>query len=608
MKLIDIKNLTFEYFRRDDEGNVTELVRALDGISLDVTQGEFIAILGRNGSGKSTLAKHLNALLLPGEGQVFVDGMDIEDEEVRLQIRQTAGMVFQNPDNQIVANLVEEDVAFGPENMGVSTSDIWNRVNHALSDTGMEKYRKQSPNHLSGGQKQRVAIAGVLAMEPKCIIFDEATAMLDPAGRRQILAVAKELQEKKGITIILITHHMEEALAADRVFVVQDGIVQAQGKPFEIFTREDLLEKCGLCLPAFYEYMNFLRGQDLLTEQECRKIHSPRQLERLLVDKYGNIQAAHNGAKTVDGTDAFPEHHPTVQTLDETRQGIKGILLNHVGYTYNRGYAGECNALKNVNLFIGRGEFLAIIGHTGSGKTTLMQHLNGLYLPMEGSVYFDGRDITEKDFSMKKLRQKVGMVFQYPEYQLFAETVEKDVCFGPENMDIPKVEAQKRAYKAIEAVGLPDTIYDDSPLQLSGGQKRRVAIAGVLAMEPEYLILDEPTAGLDPESAKGLLTMLKNLQMDRGMAIVIVSHDMEQVAEYADRVVVMNQGEKKMDGSPGEIFENREELNSMGLEVPFGVGILHDLKNVGIDVDTHVYRRMDICGELLKLKDIEDSI
>ncbi|MCM1180680.1 MAG: energy-coupling factor transporter ATPase [Clostridium sp.] len=608
MKLIDIKNLTFEYFRRDDEGNVTELVRALDGISLDVTQGEFIAILGRNGSGKSTLAKHLNALLLPGEGQVFVDGMDIEDEEVRLQIRQTAGMVFQNPDNQIVANLVEEDVAFGPENMGVSTSDIWNRVNRALSDTGMEQYRKQSPNHLSGGQKQRVAIAGVLAMEPKCIIFDEATAMLDPAGRRQILAVAKELQEKKGITIILITHHMEEALAADRVFVMQDGIVQAQGKPFEIFTREDLLEKCGLCLPAFYEYMNFLRGQDLLTEQECRKIHSPRQLERLLVDRYGNIQAAHNEAKAVDGTDAFPEHHPTVQTLDETQQGIKGILLNHVGYTYNKGYAGECHALKNVNLFIGRGEFLAIIGHTGSGKSTLMQHLNGLYLPMEGSVYFDGQDIAEKDFSMKKLRQKVGMVFQYPEYQLFAETVEKDVCFGPENMDIPKVEAQRRAYKAIEAVGLPDTIYDDSPLQLSGGQKRRVAIAGILAMEPEYLILDEPTAGLDPESAKGLLTMLKNLQINRGMAIVIVSHDMEQVAEYADRVVVMNQGEIKKDGSPGKIFENREELNSMGLEVPFGVRILQDLKNVGVDVNTHVCRRLDICGELLKLKDIEDSV
>lgn len=607
MKLIDIKNLTFEYFRRDDEENVTELIRALDGVSLDVKQGEFIAVLGRNGSGKSTLAKHLNALLLPGEGQVFVDGMDTENEEVRLQIRRTAGMVFQNPDNQIVANLVEEDVAFGPENLGVSTSDIWNRVNHALSDTGMEEYRKQSPNHLSGGQKQRVAIAGVLAMEPKCIIFDEATAMLDPAGRRQMLAVAKELQEKKGITIILITHHMEEALTADRIFVMKDGTVQAQGKPSEIFIREDLLEECGLCLPAFCGYMNFLLGQELLTEQECQEINSSWQLERLIVDKYGQKQMGHYETEEVaDNTEASFRRHSTVQTLDETKRGIKGILLNHVSYTYNKGYADECNALKNVSLSIDKGEFIAIIGHTGSGKSTLMQHLNGLYLPMEGSVYFNGQDITDKDFSMKGLRQKVGMVFQYPEYQLFAETVEKDVCFGPENMDIPRVEAQKRAYEAIEAVGLPDTIYDYSPLQLSGGQKRRVAIAGILAMEPEYLILDEPTAGLDPETARDLLTMLKDLQTNRGMAIVIVSHDMEQVAEYADRVVVMDQGEKKMDGSPWEVFEHRVELNSMGLEVPFGVKMLYDLKNVGIDVNPHVCRRIDICGELLKLKDIQD--
>jgi len=604
MKLIDIKNLTFEYFRRDDEGNVTELIRALDGVSFDVKQGEFIAVLGRNGSGKSTLAKHLNALLLPGEGQVIVDGMDTEDEEVRLQIRQRAGMVFQNPDNQIVANLVEEDVAFGPENLGVPTGDIVNRINRALSDTGMEKYRNQSPNHLSGGQKQRVAIAGVLAMEPKCIIFDEATAMLDPAGRRRMLAVAKKLQEEKGITIILITHHMEEALAADRVFVMKDGVLQAQGKPSEIFMKEELLEECGLCLPAFYEYMHFLVGQELLTVEECLLVNSPQQLEQLIVDKYGRKQSAHRVAEQFGGSVTASTRKDTVgQVLQETDKGVKGILLNHVSYTYNKGFADECNALKNVNLSIGKGEFLAIIGHTGSGKSTLMQHLNGLYLPMEGKVYFDGQDITEKDFSLKELRQKVGMVFQYPEYQLFAETVEKDVCFGPENMNISKVEAQKRAYEAIEAVGLPDTIYDDSPLQLSGGQKRRAAIAGILAMEPEYLVLDEPTAGLDPQSARELLTMLKDLQRNRRMTIVIVSHDMEQVAEYADRVVVMNQGEKKMDGRPGEVFANREELERMGLEVPFGVKILQDLKNVGFEVNPYVYRRIDVCGELLKLKE-----
>ncbi len=341
----------------------------------------------------------------------------------------------------------------------------------------------------------------------------------------------------------------------------------------------------------------------MLTVEECCKVNSPQQLEQLIVDKYGQKQSDHRVTEQFCGSVAASVRKDAAgKALQETEQGVKGILLNHVSYTYNKGFADECNALKNVSLSIGKGEFLAIIGHTGSGKSTLMQHLNGLYLPMEGKVYFDGQDITEKDFSLKELRQKVGMVFQYPEYQLFAETVEKDVCFGPENMNISKVEAQKRAYEAIEAVGLPDTIYDDSPLQLSGGQKRRAAIAGILAMEPEYLVLDEPTAGLDPQSARELLTMLKDLQQNRRITVVIVSHDMEQVAEYADRVVVMDQGEKKMDGRPGEVFANREELERMGLEVPFGVKILQDLKNVGFEVDPYVYRRIDVCGELLKLK------
>ena len=219
-------------------------------------------------------------------------------------------------------------------------------------------------------------------------------------------------------------------------------------------------------------------------------------------------------------------------------------------------------------------------------------------------MYYNGQDISDKDFSLKKLRQKVGLVFQYPEYQLFAETVEKDVCFGPENMEISKVEAQKRAYDALKAVGLPDTIYDNSPLQLSGGQKRRVAIAGILAMQPEYLVLDEPTAGLDPFSATALLSMLKELQEKQGMTIVIVSHSMEEVAEYAEWIIVMEHGEKCMDGAVSEVFEQSEMLEKMGLSVPVGMKILYDLKNVGLDIDVRVHKQMDICGELLKLKNL----
>lgn len=593
-KLIDIKNVTFEYFRRDEDGNVESMIEALKDVSLDVEKGQFVAILGRNGSGKSTLAKHINALLFPSEGEVIVDGMDTEDGELRLKIRQTAGMVFQNPDNQIVGNLVEEDIAFGPENLGIPTADIWNRVDEALDKTGMEAFRNQSPNHLSGGQKQRVAIAGVLAMHPKCIIFDESTAMLDPQGRRNIIDVARGLQQEYGITILLITHHMDEVLAADHVFVMKDGRIMGQGTPMEIFAQHKSLEECGLRLPVLYQYLDFLEQEQIIDAVAYRSIHNVEDLITEMTRRYQKEQA--------DQTE-FP--NDLIGEIQVERNAGEGILLNHVSYVYNKGFADERTALNDVNLHITKGEFVAVIGHTGSGKSTLMQHLNGLYTATEGTVYYNGQDIADHDFSIKQLRQKVGLVFQYPEYQLFAETVEKDVCFGPENMDISKVEAQKRAYEAIEAVGLPDTIYDCSPLQLSGGQKRRVAIAGILAMQPDYLVLDEPTAGLDPYSAEKLLEMLKDLQVRQGIAIILVSHSMEEVAEYADRIVVMDQGKICFDEPTWKVFTRKQELEELGLAVPTGNRILNALKNVGNDIDVKHSTKEEVCGELIRWKQKE---
>lgn len=593
-KLIDIKNVTFEYFRRDEDGNVESMIEALKDVSLDVEKGQFVAILGRNGSGKSTLAKHINALLFPSEGEVIVDGMDTEDGELRLKIRQTAGMVFQNPDNQIVGNLVEEDIAFGPENLGIPTADIWNRVDEALDKTGMEAFRNQSPNHLSGGQKQRVAIAGVLAMHPKCIIFDESTAMLDPQGRRNIIDVARGLQQEYGITILLITHHMDEVLAADHVFVMKDGRILGQGTPMEIFAQHQLLEKCGLRLPVLYQYLDFLEQEQIIDAVAYRNIHNVEDLITEMTRRYQKEQA-----------DQTELSNDLIGEIQVERNAGEGILLNHVSYVYNKGFADERTALKDVNLHITKGEFVAVIGHTGSGKSTLMQHLNGLYTATEGTVYYNGQDIADHDFSIKQLRQKVGLVFQYPEYQLFAETVEKDVCFGPENMDISKVEAQKRAYEAIEAVGLPDTIYDCSPLQLSGGQKRRAAIAGILAMQPDYLVLDEPTAGLDPYSAEKLLEMLKDLQVRQEIAIILVSHSMEEVAEYADRIVVMDQGKICFDEPTWKVFTRKQELEELGLAVPTGNRILNALKNVGNDIDVKHSTKEEVCGELIRWKQKE---
>ena len=249
MGIIKADKLVHEFIRRDEEGNVESITTALDQVDLDVKEGQFIAILGHNGSGKSTLAKHINALLSPTEGSLWVDGMDVQEEENVIPVRRTAGMVFQNPDNQIIASFVEEDVGFGPENIGVPTDEIWERVAHSLEAVGMTKYRKHSPNKLSGGQKQRVAIAGVVAMEPKCIVFDEPTAMLDPNGRKEVIATAHELNRKKGVTILLITHYMEEVVDADYIYVMEKGQIVMQGTPREIFSRVEELKEHRLDVP-----------------------------------------------------------------------------------------------------------------------------------------------------------------------------------------------------------------------------------------------------------------------------------------------------------------------------------------------------------------------
>lgn len=253
MGIVKAKNLTFEYIRRDEDGNVEGITKAVDNVSIDIKQGDFVAVLGHNGSGKSTFAKHLNALVMPIEGTVWVDGMDTREEENTLKVRQTAGMVFQNPDNQIVGTLVDEEVGFGPENIGVPTEEIWERVEKSLKAVGMYAFRNQSPNKLSGGQKQRVAIAGIVAMKPKCIVLDEPTAMLDPLGRKDVLNVLHELNRQENVTVILITHYMEEVIDIDKLYVMDDGKLVMSGTPREIFSQVEKLKKLRLDVPHVTE-------------------------------------------------------------------------------------------------------------------------------------------------------------------------------------------------------------------------------------------------------------------------------------------------------------------------------------------------------------------
>ena len=253
MGIVKAKNLTFEYIRRDEDGNVEGITKAVDNVSIDIKQGDFVAVLGHNGSGKSTFAKHLNALVMPTEGTVWVDGMDTREEENTLKVRQTAGMVFQNPDNQIVGTLVDEEVGFGPENIGVPTEEIWERVEKSLKAVGMYAFRNQSPNKLSGGQKQRVAIAGIVAMKPKCIVLDEPTAMLDPLGRKDVLNVLHELNRQDNVTVILITHYMEEVIDIDKLYVMDDGKLVMSGTPREIFSQVEKLKELRLDVPHVTE-------------------------------------------------------------------------------------------------------------------------------------------------------------------------------------------------------------------------------------------------------------------------------------------------------------------------------------------------------------------
>lgn len=586
MSMIKTDNLIFEYDKRDEEGNVIGTHRAIDEVNLDIEPGQFIAILGHNGSGKSTLAKHMNAILVPSGGTMWVDGKDTKEEENLWDVRQTAGMVFQNPDNQIIGTVVEEDVGFGPENLGVPTEEIWQRVEKSLSAVGMIEYRHHSPNKLSGGQKQRVAIAGVVAMCPKCIVLDEPTAMLDPNGRKEVLRTVEELRKREHVTVILITHYMEEVIGADRVIVMDQGHVVMDGTTREIFSQVELLKKYRLDVPQVTMLAHGLKQRGLDIKEG---ILTTNELIEAL-EKAGDWRQ--NQKKTYVG------HAETVVKKEKKENPI--LKLEHIEYVYSSGTAYEKRALKDINLDIYEGEFVGVIGHTGSGKSTMIQHLNGLMKATSGALYYNGENIYDEKYNLRQLRNNVGLVFQYPEHQLFEIDVLTDVCFGPKNQGLTEEECKKRAIEALELVGLSEKYYDTSPFDLSGGQKRRVAIAGVLAMRPKVLVLDEPTAGLDPKGRDEILDQIAYLQKERNLTVILVSHSMEDIAKYVDRIVVMNKGRKMYDGEPKEVFAHYKELEKVGLAAPQVTYIMHALSEKGMHVNTEVTTIEEAVDEIMK--------
>lgn len=573
--------------------------QALDGIDLSIKDGEFFCILGGNGSGKSTFAKHLNALLQPDAGTVRINGMDASDPELVYDIRSTAGMVFQNPDDQLVATLVEDDVAFGPENLGVPSAQIAQRVREALKGVGLVGFEHHETHALSGGQKQRVALAGVLAMEPRVLILDEASSMLDPRGRKGLMKACHALHER-GMTIVMITHFMEEAAEADRVAVFQAGRVAMLGTPEEILTQADELAQLNLDMPESCRLGMALRAKGVPV---CAQVR-----EADMVAEIAQAYAERSRAGIAGRPFAFDPRIPdNVSSALDGADALEPVIeISHLSFSYSlsarerrrwhkRSATADKSskqalwgndpsspwALRDVSLTVRRGEFLGLAGHTGSGKSTLVQHLNGLIRPQEGSVRALGLDLSNKK-DAAAVKAKVGVVFQYPERQLFAETVAQDVAFGPHNLGLPQDEVDRRVESSLSRVGLDlAAIGDKSPFELSGGQQRRVAFAGVLAMEPEVLVLDEPMAGLDPAARRDFLELIDRLHRE-GLTVVMVSHSMDDLANCCDRIVVMNEGAVFAEGTPVQVFAHADELKSIGLGVPAAQRMALALTEAGV--------------------------
>ena len=605
--MIECRGVSFSY-----DGAVP----ALDGVDLNIEDGEFFCILGGNGSGKSTFAKHLNALLQPDAGAVRINGMDASDPELVYDIRSTAGMVFQNPEDQLVATLVEDDVAFGPENLGVPSTQIAQRVREALKGVGLVGFERHETHALSGGQKQRVALAGVLAMEPRVLILDEASSMLDPRGRKGLMKACHALHDR-GMTIVMITHFMEEAAEADRVAVFRAGRVAMLGTPEEILTRADELAQLNLDMPASCCLGMELRAKGVPVHAQVREADMVAEVVEAYAERSGAGTVGQSSAPQLEIADG------TVPVDNEGKASEPVIEISHLSHSYSlsarerrrwrkrSATAGKSNkqalwgndpsspwALRDVSLTVRRGEFLGLAGHTGSGKSTLVQHLNGLIRPQEGFVRALGLDLSNKK-DAAAVKAKVGVVFQYPERQLFAETVTQDVAFGPHNLGLPQDEVDRRVESSLSRVGLDlSTVGDKSPFELSGGQQRRVAFAGVLAMEPEVLVLDEPMAGLDPAARRDFLELIDRLHRD-GLTVVMVSHSMDDLANCCDRIVVMNEGAVFAEGTPAQVFAHADELKSIGLGVPAAQRMALALAEAGVPLR---------CGGLYTVESLADEL
>jgi len=494
-----------------------------------------------------------------------------------------------------VATIVEEDVAFGPENLGVPHAELRRRVREALEIVGMWEDRDRPPHLLSAGQRQRVAIAGVLAMRPACIVLDEATSMLDPRGRDEVAGVVAEVR-RRGTAVVTITHRMSEAAEADRVVVLSGGAVLIEGTPREVFARADALREVGLDLPAAAALASRIRSQapdfprDLLTADELVEAVAARVALAAVTSAPGR---AAGPVPSTAGSPAVrsrrPEEAGGTRADPARAAGPAGdgpaIRVEDLWHTYMAGTPFEHTALRGVSLEVHPGEVVGIIGQTGSGKSTLIQYLNGLLRPARGRVRVFGHELGHPGADVRAVRRMVGVVFQDPEDQMFEPLVGDDVAYGPRQLGLPHEEVRARVRWAMEAVGLSfEGFKDRYTFTLSGGELRKAALAGVLALRPRVLVLDEPTSGLDPGSREDLRACIRALRARQGLTLVLVSHDMDEVARLCDRLYVLHDGAVIAAGPPRAVFGDGAYLAAVGLAPPEATRVCQRLRARGVPV------------------------
>jgi energy-coupling factor transporter ATPase len=570
--MLEVSNLSFSY-----NAGRADAIPALRDVNLRVASGELVAIIGHNGSGKSTLAKLLSAMLEPTHGAIVVDGIPATKENV-WEIRRRVGMVFQKPDDQLVANTVIDDVAFGPENLGLPRDEIERRVRDALAALGLGGLAHAQIAELSGGEKQRVAIAGVLAMRPSYVILDEPTTMIAPAQARGLIALAHELRDQSDLAVLHITHFMHEIVSFDRVVVMDGGRVLMEGTPRDVFAQADELRAVGLAIPLATELGRRLHARGIALPGTL--LTAGELAETLRAGDRGQG----SGVRSQESDDRqLPTPDPRLPTPDS--QPL--IDVRNLNYTYLAGTPLAQEALRGVDCALYEGETLAILGGTQAGKSTLIEFFNALRIPPPGHVFFEGHDVAGPKFDLDRLRGSVAMVFQQPEAQLFEETVGKDVSYAPRRKGRTPAESRAIVERALTDVGLDyETFRLRYVYALSGGQKRRVALAGALAAEPRVLVLDEPVAGLDPRGRAELAALVADLARRQGLTIVLVGAAVDELAELADRAIVMHDGRVAMEGPLRELLRRADELHALGLELSEPAEIALALRPLFPDIPT----------------------